>query len=189
MRMFQIILPITFKDQLKNLCKKSQICFFCVIQVFIKFVNGITVWCSFQQMNSLALQNTLLKSKLKESERLNATLKNELDVLSRLQSTTSGARTSPRTKTENEDLLASYMAEMRELRMRLEESIRTNDGLRAQLEKQLADNGVSVNSNDLPDKLIIVQENNTLKSDLLEKDRKIERLRKIVENLQREKTR
>ena len=110
-------------------------------------------------------------------------------MLSTLQATTSGQRTSPRTKTETEDLLASYLVEMRDLRMRLEESIRTNDGLRAQLERQLAKSGVSDKNIDLPDKLIIVRENNTLKSDLLERDRNVEKLNKIVENLQREKTR
>ena len=140
-------------------------------------------------MKSLSLENTLLKSKLKESERLNATLKSELDVVSMIQLNTAGQRDSLPTKRETEDLLASYLAEMRELRMRLEESIRTNDGLRAQLERQLAKNGVSERNADLPDKLIFVQENNTLKSDLLERDRTIERLNKIVENLQQEKTR
>ena len=33
-----------------------------------------------------------------------------------------------------DDLLAGFVTEMRELRLRLEDSIRTNDALRAQLE-------------------------------------------------------
>ena len=89
-------------------------------------------------MNRMLLgENQLLRSKLKDTEKLNDTLRNENNMFSRLhnQSTQDTGHQS------TDDLLAGFVAEMRELRLRLEDSIRTNDALRAQLEKRLLSEG------------------------------------------------
>lgn len=90
-----------------------------------------------------------------------------------------------------DDLLAGFVAEMRELRLRLEDSIRTNDALRAQLEKRLLSEGVgeAEGTGSGPDRIILIRENDTLRTEILEKDRVNEKLRRTIEGLKQEKTR
>lgn len=90
-----------------------------------------------------------------------------------------------------DDLLAGFVAEMRELRLRLEDSIRTNDALRAQLEKRLLSEGggEAEGTGSGPDRIILIRENDTLRTEILEKDRVNEKLRRTIEGLKQEKTR
>ena len=132
-------------------------------------------------------ENQLLRSKLKDTEKLNDTLRNENNMFSRLhnQSTQDTGHQS------TDDLLAGFVAEMRELRLRLEDSIRTNDALRAQLEKRLLSEGVgeAEGTGSGPDRIILIRENDTLRTEILEKDRVNEKLRRTIEGLKQEKTR
>ncbi|XP_073790384.1 CDK5 regulatory subunit-associated protein 2 isoform X11 [Danio rerio] len=92
----------------------------------------------------LQRENCRLQEQLRSSEELNTTLRSELDL------TRSIIKHSPQTqdkqpekqntytsKTINSDLLAEHLQEIRALRQRLEETIRTNERLREQLEKKL----------------------------------------------------
>ncbi|XP_035464454.2 CDK5 regulatory subunit-associated protein 2 isoform X2 [Scophthalmus maximus] len=109
-----------------------------------------------------------LQEQLRSSEELNTTLRSELDLHQSIMAQSSShhqkpdqgqdqERSGPRTdghkvdgdaaaknaaeqpRTMNSDLLAEHLQEIRALRHRLEESIRTNDRLREQLEKRLAE--------------------------------------------------
>ncbi|KAF4098928.1 hypothetical protein G5714_020958 [Onychostoma macrolepis] len=92
----------------------------------------------------LQQENGHLQEQLRSSEELNATLRSELDL------TRSILKHNPQTedkqpeqqntsasKTINSDLLAEHLQEIRALRLRLEETIRTNERLREQLERKL----------------------------------------------------
>lgn len=88
-----------------------------------------------------------------------------------------------------DDLLAGFMAEMRELRLRLEDSIRTNDALRAQLEMRLSEGASDGSASSAPDQIILIRENDSLRTELLKKDQSNEKLKKTIDGLTREQTR
>ncbi|KAJ7339463.1 CDK5 regulatory subunit associated protein 2 [Desmophyllum pertusum] len=142
------------------------------------------------QINRMLLgENQLLRGKLKDSEKLNDTLRNENNLFSRIhnQSTQTQAATSQKRSTTDE-LLAGFMAEMRELRLRLEDSIRTNDALRAQLEMRLSEGTGDGSAASVPDQIILIRENDTLRTELLEKDRANEKLKRAMDGLKQEQT-
>ncbi|KAM6901049.1 CDK5 regulatory subunit-associated protein 2 [Lycodopsis pacificus] len=115
----------------------------------------------------LQRENGRLQDQLRGSEDLNATLRSELDLHRSIMAQTSSHHqeqdhdqdgSGPRTlshkgdgdigsqknaaeqpRTMSSDLLAEHLQEIRMLRQRLEESINTNDRLREQLEKRLAE--------------------------------------------------
>ncbi|XP_049459390.1 CDK5 regulatory subunit-associated protein 2 isoform X2 [Epinephelus fuscoguttatus] len=121
------------------------------------------------RLQGLQRENGRLQEQLRDSEDLNATLRSELDLHRSIMAQTSShhqekdhshdqdgpgpqmdthkgdrdtgslknAAEQPRMM--NSDLLAEHLQEIRALRQRLEESIRTNDRLREQLEKRLAE--------------------------------------------------
>ncbi|XP_026211663.1 CDK5 regulatory subunit-associated protein 2 isoform X3 [Anabas testudineus] len=121
------------------------------------------------RLQGLHRENGRLQEQLRISEELNATLRSELDLHRLIMAQTSSHHqerdqsydlegsglqmeahkqdrdTSSQTKAAeqpqavNSDLLAEHLQEIRALRQRLEESIRTNDRLREQLEKRLAE--------------------------------------------------
>lgn len=143
-------------------------------------------------MNRMLLgENQLLRSKLKDSEKLNDTLRNENNMFFKLQSqSTTQAQATSDKKPSTDDLLASFMVEMRELRLRLEDSIRTNDALRAQLEKRLlSEGGGEGSAGSGPDRIILIRENDTLRTEVLEKDRVNEKLKRTIDGLKQEQSR
>ncbi|XP_070706541.1 CDK5 regulatory subunit-associated protein 2 [Pempheris klunzingeri] len=121
------------------------------------------------RLQGLQRENRRLQEQLRGSEELNITLRSELDLHRSIMAQTSShheeqdhgqdedasgpqidahkqdggvgsqqnAAEQPRAM--NSDLLAEHLQEIRALRQRLEESIRTNDRLREQLEKRLAE--------------------------------------------------
>ncbi|XP_026152764.1 CDK5 regulatory subunit-associated protein 2 isoform X2 [Mastacembelus armatus] len=119
------------------------------------------------RLQGLQRENSRLQERLRSSEELNATLRSELDLHRTIITQTSsyhqehdqnhnqessGLQTEAQEETSahktnavelsgtmNSDLLAEHLQEIRALRQRLEESIRTNDRLREQLEKRLAE--------------------------------------------------
>uniref|UniRef100_A0A1A8RHM4 CDK5 regulatory subunit associated protein 2 n=1 Tax=Nothobranchius rachovii TaxID=451742 RepID=A0A1A8RHM4_9TELE len=121
------------------------------------------------RLQGLQREKGLLQEQLRSSEELNATLRTELDLHRSIMAQTSfhhpeqelgndrevsgpptgahkqpGDVSSPKTAAEqpqlmNSDLLSEHLQEIRALRQRLEESIRTNDRLREQLEMRLAE--------------------------------------------------
>ncbi|XP_055369485.1 CDK5 regulatory subunit-associated protein 2 isoform X13 [Betta splendens] len=119
------------------------------------------------RLQGLQRENGRLYAQLKSSEELNATLRSELDLHHSImaQNSThyeekdqshdqdksvphleahkrdisSQNLSTEQPHTVNSDLLAEHLQEIRALRQRLEESIRTNDRLREQLEKKLAE--------------------------------------------------
>ncbi|XP_051268954.1 CDK5 regulatory subunit-associated protein 2 isoform X5 [Dicentrarchus labrax] len=124
---------------------------------------------SASRLQGLQRENGRLQEQLRGSEELNATLRSELDLHRSIMAQTSSHhqeqdhnhdqdRSGPQTDTQkrdgdagsqknaaeppcamNSDLLGEHLQEIRALRQRLEESIRTNDRLREQLEKRLAE--------------------------------------------------
>ncbi|XP_032242452.2 myomegalin isoform X2 [Nematostella vectensis] len=97
---------------------------------------------------TLMSENQFLRNKLKQNERFNITLKEELDMYHRMrrdsihsQTSSSPTRSTNTTGSSNDQLLTTYMSEMRALRLRLEESIRTNDALKAQLQRRISEEG------------------------------------------------
>ena len=88
-----------------------------------------------------------------------------------------------------DDLLAGFMAEMRELRLRLEDSIRTNDALRAQLEMRLSEGAGDGSTSSASDQIILIRENDSLRTELLKKDQSNEKLKKTIDGLTLEQTR
>lgn len=143
-----------------------------------------------QQMNRVLLgENHLLKSKLKDCEKLNETLKNENDLFSRLHNQSNETQSNSQKQSNMDDLLAGFMAEMRELRLRLEDSIRTNDALRAQLEMRLSEGAGDGSASSAPDQIILIRENDSLRTELLKKDQSNEKLKKTIDGLTREQTR
>lgn len=143
-----------------------------------------------QQMNRVLLgENHLLKSKLKDCEKLNETLKNENDLFSRLHNQSNETQSNSQKRSNMDDLLAGFMAEMRELRLRLEDSIRTNDALRAQLEMRLSEGAGDGSASSAPDQIILIRENDSLRTELLKKDQSNEKLKKTIDGLTREQTR
>uniref|UniRef100_A0A1A7YZQ5 CDK5 regulatory subunit associated protein 2 n=1 Tax=Iconisemion striatum TaxID=60296 RepID=A0A1A7YZQ5_9TELE len=119
------------------------------------------------RVQGLQREKGLLQEQLRSSEELNATLRTELDLHRSIMAQTSfhhpeqecgndqevsepgahkqpGDVSSPKTAAEqpplmNSDLLSEHLQEIRALRQRLEESIQTNDRLREQLERRLAE--------------------------------------------------
>ncbi|XP_042251849.1 CDK5 regulatory subunit-associated protein 2-like isoform X3 [Thunnus maccoyii] len=121
------------------------------------------------RLQGLQRENGRLQEKLRGSEELNATLRRELDLHRSIMAQNSshhqeedhsheqeesGCQTeahkhdgdvgsqknaSEQPHNMNSDLLAEHLQEIRALRQRLEESIRTNDRLREQLERRLAE--------------------------------------------------
>ncbi|XP_059214660.1 CDK5 regulatory subunit-associated protein 2 isoform X2 [Centropristis striata] len=121
------------------------------------------------RLQGLQRENKRLQDQLRGSEELNTTLRTELDLHRSIMAQTSSHHqeqdhdhdqegSGPQTdtpkpdgvidsqknaaeqpRTMNSDLLAEHLQEIRALRQRLEESIRTNDRLREQLEKRLAE--------------------------------------------------
>ncbi|XP_024155482.1 CDK5 regulatory subunit-associated protein 2 isoform X3 [Oryzias melastigma] len=114
------------------------------------------------RVQGLRRENGRLQEQLRSSEELNSTLRSELNLHRSIMAQTSchhqdrdrvsepqevhrrditsqrrGGADEPRTM--NPDLLAEHLLEIRALRQRLEESIRTNDRLREQLERRLAE--------------------------------------------------
>ena len=141
-------------------------------------------------MNRVLLgENHLLKSKLKDSEKLNETLRNENDMFSRLHNQSTETQATSQKRSTMDDLLAGFMAEMRELRLRLEDSIRTNDALRAQLEMRLSEGTDDGSAASGPDQIILIRENDSLRTELVEKDRANEKLKRTIGGLKREQTR
>ncbi|XP_008298824.1 CDK5 regulatory subunit-associated protein 2 isoform X2 [Stegastes partitus] len=119
------------------------------------------------RLQGLQRENGRLQEQLRSSEELNATLRSELDLHRSIMAQTSSHHqeqdqsrdqedsglqteahkqdvssqnnTGEQPRTMNSDLLAEHLQEIRALRQRLEESIRTNDRLREQLERRLAE--------------------------------------------------
>ena len=94
-----------------------------------------------------------LREKLHLSEKLNTALKYELEANKRLGSK-SGSSDEP---------LMSHLEELRQLRSRLEESIKTYDDLCAQLEEKLKSEGAGKDGSSLKESLAIVNENENLR--------------------------
>ena len=135
-------------------------------------------------------ENQLLRSKLKDTEKLNDTLRNENNMFSKLHNQSTQAQVSSHKPTSTDDLLAGFVAEMRELRLRLEDSIRTNDALRAQLEKRLlSEGGGEGSAGSGPDRIILIRENDTLRTEILEKSRVNEKLKRTIDGLKQEQKR
>ncbi|XP_052443756.1 myomegalin isoform X5 [Carassius gibelio] len=94
----------------------------------------------------LQRENSRLQEQLRSSEELNATLSSELDltrsVLKHKPQSQTGDKQPEQQNTSasttiSSDLLAEHLQEIRALRLRLEETIRTNERLREQLERKL----------------------------------------------------
>uniref|UniRef100_A0A671Q9U8 CDK5 regulatory subunit-associated protein 2-like n=1 Tax=Sinocyclocheilus anshuiensis TaxID=1608454 RepID=A0A671Q9U8_9TELE len=94
----------------------------------------------------LQRENGRLQEQLRSSEELNATLRSELDLTrsvlkhnpqKKAKDKQSEQQNTSASKTINSDLLAEHLQEIRALRQRLEETIRTNERLREQLERKL----------------------------------------------------
>ncbi|KAG1926239.1 CDK5 regulatory subunit-associated protein 2 isoform X5 [Pimephales promelas] len=101
-----------------------------------------------ESVRMLQWENGRLQEQLRGSEELNATLRSELDLTRSIlehdpQNQTEDEQpeqqqqNTPAGKTINSDLLAEHLQEIRALRQRLEETIRTNERLREQLERKL----------------------------------------------------
>ena len=90
-----------------------------------------------------AAELTHVRSKLRDTDRLNSALRAELDIYKSVLGDggipSSKARGDG--KQDPNDVLKEYLEELRELRKRLEESIRVNDRLRQKLEEKLASMG------------------------------------------------
>ncbi|XP_017540970.1 CDK5 regulatory subunit-associated protein 2 isoform X3 [Pygocentrus nattereri] len=124
-------------------------------------VSGL-VGLSEGSIRMLQRENGRLQEQLKSSEELNATLRSELDLTRSVLTNTHGQRTpspahthdqsqttdrkqEPQLQVQQEssnkcissDLLSEHLQEIRALRQRLEETIRTNERLREQLERKL----------------------------------------------------
>ncbi|XP_029300550.1 LOW QUALITY PROTEIN: CDK5 regulatory subunit-associated protein 2 [Cottoperca gobio] len=124
--------------------------------------------CGAGRLQGLHRENGRLQDQLRSHEELNATLRSELDLHRSIMAQSSSHHqerdrdrdrdgSGPQTdahkqdgdvgsqnaaeqpRTMSSDLLAEHLQEIRALRQRLEESIRTNDRLREQLEKRLAE--------------------------------------------------
>ncbi|KAK2819336.1 hypothetical protein Q5P01_024897 [Channa striata] len=176
---------------------------------------------SVSRLQGLQRENRRLQEQLRDSEELNATLRSELDLNRSImaQSTShqheqdqSHDQERPQTKvhkrdgdissqknvaeqpcTMNSDLLAEHLQEIRALRQRLEESIRTNDRLREQLEKRLAEvdkdpaaTNIFIHGNEEQEKQ---KENEKLRETLARRTAKLEQSRKECEDLRQENKR
>uniref|UniRef100_A0A4W4DN43 Centrosomin N-terminal motif 1 domain-containing protein n=1 Tax=Electrophorus electricus TaxID=8005 RepID=A0A4W4DN43_ELEEL len=136
-------------------------------------------------------ENSRLQGQLRSSDELNATLRSELDLMcsilahTRAQSPAAAVQQEqqclPQQQAGNKSissaLLAEHLLEARALRQRLEESIRTNDRLREQLETKL-----QVAESD-PDKQ---KENDSLRDTLTRRTAKLEMSRKECHALRQE---
>ncbi|XP_058473906.1 CDK5 regulatory subunit-associated protein 2 isoform X2 [Solea solea] len=145
-------------------------------------VGGVQVE-GVSSLQDLHRENEQLQDQLRCSEVLNATLRSELDlhqsIMAQSSSHHSEEGSGPQTealkgdgdsaaknaadqpRSMNSDLLAEHLHEIRTLRQRLEESIRTNDCLREQLEKRLAEvekdpaaTNIFIHGNDDPGHLV-----------------------------------
>ncbi|XP_051734866.1 CDK5 regulatory subunit-associated protein 2 isoform X6 [Ctenopharyngodon idella] len=101
-----------------------------------------------ESVRMLQRENGRLQEQLRGSEELNATLRSELDLTRSIlkhdpQNQTEDKQPEQQqqnmsaNKTINSDLLTEHLLEIRALRQRLEETIRTNERLREQLERKL----------------------------------------------------
>ncbi|XP_067233045.1 myomegalin-like isoform X4 [Chanodichthys erythropterus] len=100
-----------------------------------------------ESVRMLQRENGRLQEQLRGSEELNATLRSELDLTRSILKHNPQNQTEDKqpeqqqntsaSKTINSDLLAEHLLEIRALRQRLEETIRTNERLREQLERKL----------------------------------------------------
>lgn len=134
---------------------------------------------------TLMAENQFLRNKLKQNERYTTTLKDELELYNRMKKDSTAIQTSPSSSRQPLDL-SEYMKEMRELRMRLEESIRTNDKLRTQLEKRMAgedDNSAKSLILSSETSIQYIQDNERLRAELLLKDRTIDDLKTRIDEL------
>ncbi|TRY95006.1 hypothetical protein DNTS_004666 [Danionella cerebrum] len=143
----------------------------------------------------LQRENGRLQEQLRSSEEMNATLRSELDLTSCI------LKPAPREAAERPAKSASlssaeHLQEIRALRLRLEETIRTNERLREQLEKKLqeaekdpaATNIFIAGSEDQPhvsrELHILLMQNRTLKEQLnqgaRDKQKENERLRETL---------
>ncbi|XP_071801785.1 uncharacterized protein [Asterias amurensis] len=130
-----------------------------------------------------AAELTHVRSKLRDTDRLNSALRAELDIYKSVL----GDGGIPSSKAQGDgkqdpnDVLKEYLEELRELRKRLEESIRVNDRLRQKLEEKLASMGQEsegVTFIHLQETNIELTEvNNSMKTTLSEKERTIKDLR------------
>ncbi|XP_056874213.1 CDK5 regulatory subunit-associated protein 2 isoform X6 [Takifugu flavidus] len=116
------------------------------------------------RLQGLQRENGRLQEQLRSSEELNSSLRSELDLHRSVMAQTSSRQQQddgkegsssqtyirkldrevspqdhPADRHLNSDMLGEHLQEIRALRLRLEESIRTNDRLREQLEKKLAE--------------------------------------------------
>lgn len=97
-----------------------------------------------------------LREKLNLSEKLNTALKYELEANKRLATTAKSGST--------EDPLMKHLDELRQLRSRLEESIKTYDELCLQLEKKLKELGTGDGKEAmLKERIPLMQENEKLR--------------------------
>ena len=90
----------------------------------------------------------------------------------------------------NESLIAQHIAEMRELRKQLEQSIKNNDALRAQLEYRLSQ--VEKEAEQMRDphlRITLIRENDNLRTQLTEKQELIKKQKTTVDQLLKEKGR
>ncbi|XP_039618756.1 CDK5 regulatory subunit-associated protein 2 isoform X2 [Polypterus senegalus] len=186
----------------------------------------------------LQRQNNLLTEKLKNTEELNETLRSELDLHRSIITSGNQGYFSPKCNNSssaaneqneqmketkcnclgamNMDLIAEHLQEIRKLRQRLEESIKTNDRLQEQLERRLAEaepnlastnifihdseeqnkltkeiNFLWVKNQALKEQLTVgsrdkQKENEKLKESLAKKNAKLEHLRNEYERLKKE---
>ncbi|XP_037547677.1 CDK5 regulatory subunit-associated protein 2 [Nematolebias whitei] len=178
------------------------------------------------RLQDLQRENGLLQEQLRSREELNATLRSELELHRSIMAQASshhqeqeqghdqevsgpqtgaqkqdGDISSPQTAGEqphmmNSDLLAEHLQEIRALRQRLEESIRTNDCLREQLERRLAEvekdpaaTNIFIHGNDEQGQLVnevryLWEQNQTLKEQLSvgsrDKQKENEKLRETL---------
>ncbi|XP_066501258.1 myomegalin-like [Hoplias malabaricus] len=168
----------------------------------------------------LQRENGRLQEQLRSSEELNATLKSELDLTrsilahTHVQSSPSPTRSHAQSQTTDRqmeqplkphqesdckiissDLLAEHLQEIRALRQRLEETIRTNERLREQLEKKLQEaerdpaTNIFISGSEEPGQItselhFILEQNRTLKEQLSQgardKQKENDRLRETL---------
>ncbi|XP_038045463.1 myomegalin-like isoform X2 [Patiria miniata] len=123
-----------------------------------------------------------MRSKLRDVERLNSALRAELEIYKSVISDGDIGKGTGRGdgKQDPNDILKEHLEELRQLRKKLEESIRVNDRLREQLEARLAgmgqQEGVTIVHLEQTN-IELTERNNSLKMKLTEKERTIRDLR------------
>ena len=112
-----------------------------------------------------------LREKLDISEKLNAALKYELEA---------NRKSMNKLETSGKPLM-DHLEELRQLRARLEESIRAYDALCVQLEEKLSELKQDSGKNGLNDKLSLIKENDTLRDQLAQFTEKMKRIQNQLE--------